>query len=102
MLLFNPLPKVNLVHLVNSSTARFGFAGGEVVVTTLRARGDGAAAGLGLAGTVTGVVPLIARGAAGAVGGAFGLPPAPTVVHAPEPAGGAGEEGAGALLARSA
>ena len=83
MLLFNPLPKDNLAHLVNSSTARFGFAGGEVVFT-LRVRGEGAAAGLGFA-VVIGMFPLTARGAtgdAGAAGGAFTFPPAPTVVHA--------------------
>lgn len=86
--------------------ARFGFAGGLTAVFTLMARGDGAAAGFGFAGAVTGVFTLIARGAAGAAAGdALGLPPAPTVVHAPElelAEAAAGEVAAGALPARSA
>ena len=97
ILLFKPLPRDSLAHLVNSSIAWFGFAGG--VLLTLTVRGATTGFGFGAVGAAA-TVPLTDLGAAGPAGEGFGLPPAPTVVQAPELA--VVVAGAGALLARSA
>ena len=78
--LFRPLPKAIFAHLVNSSVALFELDPGkfprvDVLVTTT---------GLGFATAVTGTPPLIDLGPAGATGGGFGFPPAPTVVQVPD------------------
>jgi hypothetical protein len=100
ILLFNPLPRVNLAHLVNSSIARLGFDEG-VVAGTVRGAVVVAVTALGRTGdAATGTGPLVERGPVGATGGALALPLAPTVVQAPEPA--LTGEAVGALLARSA
>ena len=99
MLLFNPLLRARVAHLVNSSTAWLGLDWGVLPLVTVRVVVT--ERGLVMRGEI-GTVPLAVRGPrAGAVGAPLTLPLAPTVVQALEPWPPAAT-GVGPLLARSA
>jgi hypothetical protein len=78
--LFKPFPNAILAHFVNSSVALFGLEAVEVPILDVLVT----ATGLAFATGATGTPPPIDLGPAGAAGGGFGLPPAPTVVQVPD------------------
>ena len=98
MPVFNPLLRLRVAHLVNSSTAWLGLDWGRLPLVTVRGVMTGR--GLEMTGEM-GATPLEERGPRGAVGAPLTLPLAPTVVQALEP-GPVGAAGTGPLLARSA